>query len=247
MKTFIKKTARKFGIDIRRIPKEATINTVLPIPEIFFKYHEKEHFSTILDVGAHIGLISKQYAEWFPDAQIHSIEPYSQGFNQLIENVASYPNIFTYNLALGDQDTHCELFVNKDSVTNSFLPASKGITQVLECDMCENVGKETVTLKTLYKFIEENKLKKIDLLKIDAQGYEDRILKGAGEFLNPEKIRLIYLEATFIKHYDAQASFGDLYNVMQSKGYKLYAFYGTWSRQDIGYMWTNALFVPDCS
>ncbi len=125
------------------------------------------------------------------------------------------------------------------------LPASPGIGGLLDSDVCSNLGMERVPTRRLTTFCRENGIAQIDLLKIDAQGFESRILNGAGDWLNPTTVRLVFLEVIFIDHYQGQATFDDIYGTLGRAGYKLYGRYQVSARADVGYLWADALFVPN--
>lgn len=243
-KQFIKRMIRRLGFDIRRMPAEHQPSPVLPMPDILYRFHYEDSFRHILDIGANEGQTAKTYATWFPKAVIHSIEPYSEAFQKLREVTDHYPNVSTYCLAFGEENAEKELFVNAASATNSLLPAAFGIETLLNSSGCNNQGRESVSVRTLTDFCNAQGIERVDLLKIDAQGYEDRILRGAGDWLTPERIRLVYLEVLFIEHYEGQAQFDEVCGIMRGRGYKLYALYDTCESQEKGYMWSNALFVP---
>jgi FkbM family methyltransferase len=72
---------------------------------------------------------------------------------------------------------------------------------------------------TLDSFIDKHNIQSIDLLKIDTEGYELNVLKGASKY--SQKIKLIYFE----HHYDDMIiknyKFGDIHNLLKEKGFKM--------------------------
>ena len=67
-----------------------------------------------------------------------------------------------------------------------------------------------VQIDTLDNYVSENQIHKIDLLKIDTQGYEDKVLKGSLETIKKNKIGIILTEIMFDDVYDKYFSFSDL-------------------------------------
>ena len=77
------------------------------------------------------------------------------------------------------------------------------------------VSTESVKIKKLSSFL--SKLKKPIFLKIDVQGYELEVLKGAD--LN--QIQYIYLEASYLKLYDSQPLIKDIIKYLSNRNFKL--------------------------
>ncbi len=243
MKELLRSLIRRLGYEVKRIPKGCNAHAVGPLLDTLRRYDEQQAFRTILDVGANIGQTTKRYISWFPDARVYSIEPHDAAYDEL-KRLAQHHRVTACHTALGDSTGKTHLFVNKCSQTNSLLPASLSANDTLQGDLCENVGRQPVQVTRLDEFCQKHHIQRIDLLKIDTQGYENHVLTGAGEMLTPARIRLIYIEISFVQLYDEQAHFDELYRLLWTSGYKLYGFYDTWARFDVGYMWTDALFVP---
>lgn len=83
----------------------------------------------------------------------------------------------------------------------------------------------TVEVTTIDQFCAEQKINFIDILKIDTQGYELEVLKGAENLISNNGIGLVYLEVLFSKLYEDSPSMGDLYNFLTENGYNLFSIY----------------------
>ena len=70
--------------------------------------------------------------------------------------------------------------------------------------------------------MEENKIKQIDILKIDVQGFEDKVLDGAQNLLKASKIKLIQLELIFTEIYEKPLSIYDVEKFLIPNKYKLF-------------------------
>ena len=64
---------------------------------------------------------------------------------------------------------------------------------------------ENVSIITLDEYCKKNNIGNIDILKIDTQGYEDKVLKGCSELIKNEKINLIQVELIFADIYEKSA------------------------------------------
>ena len=116
---------------------------------------------TMIDCGAHIGLWSYNFAHWF--STIEAFEPVADHRECFHRNVLVHggyhaKTIRMYPCALGDREAMVHIRVN---------PMSSGDSWVK--------GKGTVPMKTLDSFGFED----VDFIKVDAEGYEEFILRGA--------------------------------------------------------------------
>ena len=112
---------------------------------------------TMVDCGAHIGLWSYNFAHWFD--RIDAFEPVSEhGICWQANMQTRQDECSLHPYALGDRE---------DMVTIRVNPTSTGDSWVR--------GKGTVPMKTLDSFGFEE----VDFIKVDAEGYEEFILRGA--------------------------------------------------------------------
>lgn len=99
-----------------------------------------------------------------------------------------------------------------------------------------------ISITTLDAFAAEHKVGIIDLLKIDVQGYELEVLKGASLMLSSGRIRVIVLEVNFAPLYERQASFEEISTFLQSNGFHLSCLYDFAFSTRKELMWCEALF-----
>lgn len=202
----------------------------------------QQPIQTIFDVGANAGQSAQKFRHAFPTAQLHCFEPYPATFAQLETALAADAKSTAHHIALGDQDGTAMLFVNSESATNSFLANTPDPAQSGPHAYIQTVDQTPTPMQTLTTFCQEQEIATIDLLKIDTQGYELHVLRGAQNLLTPTTIRLIYLEALFYPLYEGQARFHEIQALLHQQGYRLYNFYEpAWSEQH-GLLWADALF-----
>ena len=70
--------------------------------------------------------------------------------------------------------------------------------------------KENVKITTIDNYCLDKKIDKIDLLKIDTQGYEDKVLEGSKISFEKEKVRAVITEIMFDNVYEKYFSFSDI-------------------------------------
>jgi len=95
---------------------------------------------------------------------------------------------------------------------------------------------------TLDEYCAANGVIRIDLLKIDTQGYDLEVLKGSTGLMSTKAIRLIYMEVTFSEMYEELPPLEQLYRLLGDHGFRLVAVYN-FVVQDGVAGWCDALFT----
>jgi FkbM family methyltransferase len=166
---------------------------------------EEEPQPLIFDVGANVGLYVKAVQEVFQGrARIYAFEPSIYTFNKLRKNTEG---ISSYPFGFGSKNEKVDLY---------YTELGSGHNSVYDRQVCNFKNKETVELRTIDSFCFENNIKYIDLLKIDVEGNELEVLKGAKETI----IKNIQFEfgGTNI---DSRTYFRDFWNLLHDK-YNIY-------------------------
>lgn len=144
---------------------------------------------TIFDVGANVGDYALSSQSIFPDARIYCFEPSPSAFAMLRRNLRKYENIKIRNIGLSDSSKKMNLFSNKKG---------SGFGSVYQRRL-DHIGlklshKETIHLETLQDVCKKEKVRTIDLLKLDVEGHEYSVLQGAKGLLESGKIGMIQFE-----------------------------------------------------
>ena len=198
----------------------------------------------VFDVGAHVGQSAALFADSFPAARIHSFEPDPDSFTQLRDLAADYPGVTPVNAAVGDREGDATFFVNRFSQTNSLLRPRDGAGQFLVTSDGLDVQRETrVRVLTLDRYCAEHAIERIDLLKLDTQGYELRVLDGTAAMLRRDAVPLIYLEVGFVPLYEHQPLFPEVYQYLYDRDYRLVWLYESSFHAHLFTVGANALFV----
>ena len=141
---------------------------------------------TIIDIGAHIGLYTAYISRISRDSEILSFEPASANYALLKENVElnSLGRVSTFNLAVAGRSGGRSIFLSEDHAAHSIYKES-GTGEAVDC-------------VTLDKIIGDNGVERVSMLKLDCEGAEYDILKGASDdsFEKIEKICMEYHTGT---------------------------------------------------
>ena len=199
---------------------------------INFLKNQKFKLNVIIDVGAHKGETIDLFLKNFNPKKIFSFEASKKNFEILNKKISvykyKYPNtqIYLENKALGNMSELREFKQMKESSSSTFaninfdsdyLKKKKFFLGIKDNKELFDISKIKIT--PLSNYLCENNLHEIDLLKIDTEGYEFQILKGAERDL--EKFELIFFE----HHYDNMIkkgyTFSDINNLLISKKFKL--------------------------
>lgn len=176
----------------------------------------------VFDVGGNRGLWSLCALEIEPSIHLSSFEPIPDVFAQLVNNIGNYPGVHCYNIAISDTIGKCDFYYYDQSVLHSeqsgfyhreILKTLFDPPQVLIVDQ-----------NTLTSFCTENKIDHIDFIKIDTEGAEWKVLKGAEELIKNHQIDIIQFEygGSYI---DAQTTLEQVYRFLTSYDYLIFRIY----------------------
>lgn len=239
----IKTWLHRAGLDIRRYPPQDDGFRYQMAAARRMQILRALKVNVVLDVGANVG----QYALALRDngyaGRIVSFEPQAQAFDLLGTQARSLPPWECRCVALGDRDGEATLHVSASSASSSLLPM-KALHRAL-FPGTQYVGTETVALAQMDTLLPEL-LRAGDraCLKIDVQGLELDVLRGAAHALASACIPLIELEICLVRLYDHQPKPHVLLEFLDAAGYDCAALEQGGADPKTGHMlWMDGLFV----
>lgn len=189
----------------------------------------------IIDVGANVGQTVKDIYKIFPKAKVISYEPAKKTFQSLMKvSTPKQGNFIPVNAGLGKVPDLLNLYTYDKSDLNSFLPIN-------EFDNFKETGSEKCQILTLDNEFNRLNIEYIDVLKIDTQGYELDVLKGAKKILEQKKIQLIYCEVNFKEVYKGNPKMNELLSYLSDLDYSLVTIYPCHIRSRRA-VWAEMLF-----
>jgi FkbM family methyltransferase len=179
----------------------------------------------IFDIGAGEGDSALLLRKLFPKAEIYSFEPYQPAYTTAQSRLVHDTRTHLADYALGDREAAGTLFCNQGSQQNSMLPNSPHLTPYAPRELFQPIGTAETQIRTVERVCQERGITSIDLLKIDTQGYELHVLRGAASLLQRRAVTAVLLELLFAPYYDGQAYFEEIYSLMLSYQYRLVGLY----------------------
>ncbi len=214
------KKKMRLGHNMRIRPTQNYLKNILYSGQ----YHDENIFmtgqflkpgSTILDIGANIGLYACAYAQVYQNLspQIYAIEALKNNYLQLQDNISrnNFSNIMPFNLAMG----------NKAGTLTITLPSEDFVGNAVGDNINTESGegiKSEVPMVTLDSFAKDNNIDSCDFIKIDIEGAELFVFEGGMEFL--KKTRPV-IQTEYNRHWveSLGKSFSDFYKLFNDLDY----------------------------
>ena len=222
--------AKFLGYELRKITGKKAGREAIDFDrtlQILLERAKRSEAPVILDVGAHRGESVARFRKSFPGSRIFCFEPNSDNFAVLKSKLGATPDVEVFNCALGATAGKRTLQQNIKSDTSSFLPLNpdsdwlKRRATRFEVDPEDFTSKENpVAVQALDQFCQEQSIDRIQILKIDTQGFEPEVLKGAETFLKNRSIDVLEVEIMLGDIYASNVNFLDLETHLIPNGYK---------------------------
>lgn len=180
----------------------------------------------VVDVGAHNGESIQRFNSLFNNPEIYSFEANPKIASLLIDKYEG-SNVHVFNLAVGSKQGRMQFNVHKTSTGSSsfldFNPTQKfSIHRELNEQTVEKIITEVTTLD-LHFNPSDLRRKEIDYLKIDTQGTELEVLRGARNLLKNQLIKFIELEVITTPAYINKEKWSSVIEYLLSFDYNLVA------------------------
>lgn len=210
IKRLVRKLFTLIGFDLIRISRS---------PGHTFLGLKKLSIHTIIDIGANEGQFAQKMLKWFPQATIYSFEPLPGPFNELRKWAEGQNGkVKAFRLAIGDWEGHTEIYHHLEHSPSSSLLKSTDICGTFYPFTKKQtlISVRSTTLDKVMAGFAKYLIPDI-LIKVDVQGYEDRVIKGGTETLH--KAKACILEVSLDQLYEKQASFADILILLSDLGF----------------------------
>jgi len=210
------------------------------------KIINEEKAITFVDVGANTGQTIDLVRKDFKNAKIYSFEPTPNLVNQLKDKYKKDTGVTISEKALADFDGESKFYVSTYSPTNSMLvPDIELYTEIHSdrADDLKNLKEIIVPVTTLSNWYKANNFaERIDVLKIDTQGTELQVLKGAEDLLK-DKIKIIILEIQFVNFYKGSPPYYKIFEFLYNHEFNLLDFFNNMRLNNLEIIESDLIFL----
>jgi FkbM family methyltransferase len=184
-----------------------------------FVWLEEYNINTVIDVGANVGQFALEISKFLPKAFVYSFEPQKHEYSTLIQNCNQLKNFRAFNLGLGDSEGSSAIHKCSYTPGSSMLQMTsltRGVFQNLK-DVTHT--SEDITIAKLDDMV-ANKQVVIGeniLIKVDVQGFEDKVISGGINTF--QKAKIVIIEVCFYELYTGQPLFSGIYSILTRIGF----------------------------
>lgn len=217
----------KMGIIVKKVRPENNL------------WLQNRGIKSVLDIGANTGQFANRINEILPNVNIVSFEPIKKCYNELLQNTSNI-NIKAFHCALGDVEEQMEINISAHSPSSSLLKMADLHTEVFTGT--NFVETELISVKRLDSVFSNLNIEGKFMVKIDVQGFEDRVIKGGLETL--KKADCILIETSFEELYKDQLLFDGIYKLLIGIGFEFHGNYTqAINKQDGRILYAESLFI----
>ena len=189
----------------------------------------------IFDVGANNGSSLVEFKKWWPKSKVHCFEPQIECWDELDSLANKFDSVTINKFALGSKEENEKEFFTHDlnSGISGFNKINTGSKDSIDLSkLADNENKlvehsktinhsRLVNVKRLDNYVcNLEEIERINLLKLDTQGFEIEILKGLDKQLS--KVDVIITELMFYDFYEKSLSFFELESILRPFNFSLY-------------------------
>lgn len=236
MRAVLKSIFARMGFDVVRL-KNSPRHTLLGLKAM--------SINTIIDVGANEGQFAKEISHFFPNARLYCFEPLPSTFEVLNRWAHTQQGrVLTFNLALGGEEGQAEFFWHTEHSPSSSLLVATNLSKTYYPFTArqKSVSVRVSTLDNILCSYLDTMEPEI-LVKLDVQGYEDRVLQGGQKILARSSACL--LEVCVDRLYERQAEFKMIVHFLGQIGFNYAGNLNQIYAEDGHVIFLDAVFVKN--
>lgn len=238
LRNALKSLLWKAGIDIKLHRNSATFELNLMSLII------KNKIDLIIDVGANTGQFGELLKKIGYSNKLYSFEPNPYAFKILSEKASSVANWSCHPIALGEKTEEMELNLHESSVFSSFQDINE--TGLKLWPSLKNSKRISVNVVRADQFFKKEDLKNSNiLLKMDTQGFDNKVFVGANDIM--QNVHVLLSELSFKPIYENMMIWSDSIKLYESEGFYLSGLYPVSRTDGWRLIEADGLFCRDTS
>ena len=183
----------------------------------FWEWVKREYkFTAAVDIGAFAGEYVRIFDQTFQIPIIYAIEPQPDRAVALRDLPLTNAKLEVYDYALWNEPGEMTLRLNSNPSSSSLLPCHELQTQSFP--IVQEIGEIQVKTARLDDLIPHHQLAGDVIIKIDAQGAEDKIIEGGLQTFS--KANCVMIEMSYVPMYVGQPLFHEIHMQLTDLGFK---------------------------
>ena len=199
----------------------------------------------ILDVGCNEGQSAARLLQLLPGAIIHAFEPSPSTADRCRARFAGDARVTIHGQALGAEPGQLTLNTHAGGATDSLLADGDAFRSLTPEAWAAAGAPVEVEVETLDNAANRMGLSRIDLLKTDTQGFDDRVLAGARGLMSRGAIGIVYAEMIFAPLYEGQAAPHAIMQTLAEAGFRMAGMFDIKCETGPVIAWCDAMFVHE--
>jgi len=225
IRKFVKKTLNSFGYDLISYDP----NMISDFDRVYERVFSAKDKLVVLDVGSHRGESIARFKRLKREAQILGFEPDKENYSHLIEEFGDDSSVDLFNVGIGSKNGKLPFYRYAKSDVGGFneINIDDEWTKIRSAQLKTEPKRfltksyEVPVIK-LDDVLVSSSIDRVNILKIDTQGFEDDVLLGCSDALSSRSVDFIELELIIKGPYSKTLSFSKIEEIMDTYGYKLY-------------------------
>lgn len=173
------------------------------------------HPTLILDIGAHRGWWTIMAKKIFPEAAFLMVEPLSEMRASLDSVCYEYTDVHWVEAGVGANEGTLMISIWEDLEASSFLPTARGA-------LLSKAKQREVKIVTIDSLLQDKRLKKPELVKLDIQGFELEALLGAESLFGETEVFILETSLYEFEFLDGIPMIREVISFMADRGYEVY-------------------------
>ncbi len=213
---------RRFMLNRLGLPKRGGARTLEAAKDVRYEFWplsvRQNKQPLMIDVGANRGDFTASILRIKPEAKVVAVEPEPNCAALFRKRYSGDPRVSLIEAALGDEEGAISLNVCRDDRLGSLLSPCDSVKQSYPEGVFDIIEVRKVQMTLLDSIVPPNI--RVAMLKLDVQGYEEKVLKGGSAVL--QRCDSVMFEFNYQEHYEGQADWSSLHQLLTKHSFKLH-------------------------